>query len=120
MLSDSLSNDPIIWLRFSLYKYCVPTRARTSWLSGIHLSHEVVSEIIKRQNQHSLNKNKLTIDNTYKVLVEGVSKKSNNFLKGKTSENKLVVFPQKENLIGTYVDVKVKECNSATLFGETC
>ena len=48
-----------------------------------------------------------------------VSKKSNNFLKGKTSENKLVVFPQKENLIGTYVDVKVKECNSATLFGET-
>ena len=79
-----------------------------------------LSEIIKRQNQHSLNKNKLTIDNTYKVLVEGVSKKSNNFLKGKTSENKLVVFPQKENLIGTYVDVKVKECNSATLFGETC
>ena len=79
-----------------------------------------LSEIIKRQNQHSLNKNKLTINNTYKVLVEGVSKKSNNFLKGKTSENKLVVFPQKENLIGTYVDVKVKECNSATLFGETC
>ena len=79
-----------------------------------------LSEIIKRQNKHSLNKNKLTIDNTYKVLVEGVSKKSNNFLKGKTSENKLVVFPQKENLIGTYVDVKVKECNSATLFGETC
>lgn len=79
-----------------------------------------LSEIIKRQNQHSLNKNKLTIDNIYKVLVEGVSKKSNNFLKGKTSENKLVVFPQKENLIGTYVDVKVKECNSATLFGETC
>ena len=79
-----------------------------------------LSEIIKRQNQHSLNKNKLTIDNTYKVLVEGISKKSNNFLKGKTSENKLVVFPQKENLIGTYVDVKVKECNSATLFGETC
>ena len=79
-----------------------------------------LSEIIKKQNKHSLSKNKLTVDNTYKVLVEGVSKKSNNFLKGKTSENKLVVFPQKENLIGTYVDVKVKECNSATLFGETC
>ena len=55
-----------------------------------------------------------------KVLVEGVSKKSNNFLKGKTSENKLIVFPQKKALIGTYVDVKVKECNSATLFGEIC
>ena len=79
-----------------------------------------LSEIIKKQNKHSLSKNKLTIDNTYKVLVEGVSKKSNNFLKGKTSENKLIVFPQKKALIGTYVDVKVKECNSATLFGEIC
>ena len=79
-----------------------------------------LSEIIKKQNKHSLSKNKLTVDNTYKVLVEGVSKKSNNFLKGKTSENKLIVFPQKKALIGTYVDVKVKECNSATLFGEIC
>ena len=79
-----------------------------------------LSEIIKKQNKHSLSKNKLTVDNTYKVLVEGVSKKSNNFLKGKTSENKLIVFPHKKALIGTYVDVKVKECNSATLFGEIC
>ena len=79
-----------------------------------------LSEIIKKQNKHSLSKNKLTVDNTYKVLVEGVSKKSNNFLKGKTSENKLIVFPQKKALIGTYVDVRVKECNSATLFGEIC
>ena len=79
-----------------------------------------LSEIIKKQNKHSLSKNKLTVDNTYKVLVEGVSKKSYNFLKGKTSENKLIVFPQKKALIGTYVDVKVKECNSATLFGEIC
>ena len=79
-----------------------------------------LSEIIKKQNTHSLERNQLTIDNNYKVLVEGNSKKSNDFLKGRTSENKMVVFPKKEGLIGKYVDIKVKNCNSATLFGELC
>ncbi len=79
-----------------------------------------LSEIIKKQNAHSLERNQLTIDNNYKVLVEGNSKKSNDFLKGRTSENKMVVFPKKEGLIGKYVDIKVKNCNSATLFGELC
>ena len=27
---------------------------------------------------------------------------------------------KKDNIIGKYVDVKIKECNSATLFGEIC
>ena len=39
-----------------------------------------LDEIIKKQNTHSLKRNKLTIDNTYKVLVEGYSKKSDDFL----------------------------------------
>ena len=55
-----------------------------------------LDEIIKKQNTHSLKRNKLTIDNTYKVLVEGYSKKSDDFLKGRTSENKVVIFPKKK------------------------
>ena len=77
-----------------------------------------LDEIIKKQNTHSLKRNKLTIDNTYKVLAEGYSKKSNNFLKGRTSENKVVIFPKKNGVIGNYVDVKIRDCNSATLFGD--
>ena len=77
-----------------------------------------LDEIIKKQNTHSLKRNKLTIDNTYKVLVEGYSKKSDDFLKGRTSENKVVIFPKKNGVIGNYVDVKIKDCNSATLFGD--
>ena len=79
-----------------------------------------LEEIIKKQNIHSLERNKLTIDKDYKVLVEGNSKKSNNFLKGRTSENKMVIFPKKDDIMGGYVDVKIKDCNSATLFGELC
>ena len=77
-----------------------------------------LDEIIKKQNTHSLKRNKITIDNTYKVLVEGYSKKSDDFLKGRTSENKVVIFPKKNGVIGNYVDVKIRDCNSATLFGD--
>ena len=79
-----------------------------------------LDEIIKKQNTHSLERNKLAVNNNYKVLVEGNSKKSIDFLKGRTSENKMVIFPKKGGLIGKYVDVKIKDCNSATLFGELC
>ena len=79
-----------------------------------------LDEIIKKQNIHSLERNQLRINNDYKVLIEGYSKKSKNFLKGRTSENKMVIFPKKDRLLGDYVDVKIKDCNSATLFGELC
>ena len=79
-----------------------------------------LDEIVKKQNIHSFKRNELTIDEKYKILVEGVSKKSDKFLRGRTSENKMVIFPKKDNTIGKYVDVKIKECNSATLFGEIC
>ena len=79
-----------------------------------------LDEIVKKQNIHSFKRNELTIDEKYKILVEGVSKKSDKFLRGRTSENKMVIFPKKDNIIGKYVDVKIKECNSATLFGEIC
>ena len=79
-----------------------------------------LSEIIDRQNKHSIERNKLTIDKDYKILVEGFSKKSKNYLKGRTSENKMVIFPKKSGIVGKYVDVNIKSCNSATLFGELC
>lgn len=79
-----------------------------------------LSEIIEKQNSHSLKRNSLSLDNIYKVLVEGESKKSKDYLRGRTSENKTVIFPKNGNLIGNYIDVKIKDYNSATLFGEKC
>lgn len=86
----------------------------------LQIKKKRLSEIVKKQNNHSLLRNESKIDNYYKILVEGYSKKSDQFLRGKTSENKMVIFRKKNNLIGKYVDVKINECNSATLFGELC
>ncbi len=77
-----------------------------------------LSELIIKQREHSLYRNKLCLNKTFKVLIEGLSKKSKNEFKGRSSENKMIVFPKSHYNIGDYVNVKVLKCNSATLFGE--
>ncbi|NUQ23055.1 MAG: tRNA (N6-isopentenyl adenosine(37)-C2)-methylthiotransferase MiaB [Saprospiraceae bacterium] len=78
-----------------------------------------LNEIIRLQNHVSLKHNKADIGKTFKVLIEGDSKKSDQEFKGRNSQNKMVVFPKAEGYRpGDYVFVKVKEASSATLIGE--
>ena len=79
-----------------------------------------LNEIIRLQTHTSLQHNKADIGKSFKVLIEGDSKKSNLDWKGRNSQNKIIIF-SKSNLdhkVGDYVNVKVKEATSATLFGE--
>ncbi len=78
-----------------------------------------LSEIIRLQNQLSLAHNQLDIGKTFRVLIEGDSKKSDRDFKGRNSQNKMLVFPKMEGLkAGDYTMVKVLEASSATLKGE--
>ena len=77
-----------------------------------------LQEIISLQNAHSLKSNKKDIGKSFKVLVEGNSKKSDEHLFGRNSQNKVVVFPRKGFRPGDYVNVKIQDCTSATLLGE--
>ncbi len=78
-----------------------------------------LSEVIRLQNQISFKHNQTDIGKTFKVLIEGDSKKSDQEFKGRNSQNKMLVFPKKEGLKpGDYVEVKVLEATSATLRGE--
>ena len=77
-----------------------------------------LTEIINLQNELSLESNKKDIGKEFEVLVEGYSKKSRENLFGRTSQNKVVVFPKKDYRIGQLVKVIVKEVSSATLIGE--
>jgi tRNA-2-methylthio-N6-dimethylallyladenosine synthase len=77
-----------------------------------------LDEIIKLQNSLSLASNKKDVGKTFEVLIEGVSKKSENRLFGRNSQNKVVVFDRKNHQIGDYAKVKVVDCTSATLMGE--
>jgi tRNA-2-methylthio-N6-dimethylallyladenosine synthase len=77
-----------------------------------------LSEIIALQNEHSLLKNRSDLNKTFEVLIEGKSKKSSRDLKGRTSQNKMVVFPSQIHKVGEYINVFIKDSTSATLIGE--
>ena len=78
-----------------------------------------LDEIIELQKELSALSNKKDIGKTFKVLIEGVSKRSSQKLFGRNSQNKVVVLPKKDLKIGDYVDVKITNCTSATLIGES-
>eukprot|EP01041_Mallomonas_annulata_P035129 gene35129-58025_t len=69
-----------------------------------------LAEIIARQREHSLERNQLCVGKTYKVLVEGFSKRSKEQLSGKNDQNKIVVFPKENFKLGDYVNVLITEC----------
>lgn len=73
--------------------------------------------IIDKQTEHSLLRNKRDIGKVFKVLVEGTSKRSDNFLQGRNSANKVIVFAKENYQKGEYVNVLVENCTGATLVG---
>ena len=78
-----------------------------------------LSEVIEVQNRISRESNKNDIGKTFKVLIEGDSKRSDADFKGRNSQNKMVIFPKQGNYKkGDYVEVKINDSTSATLLGE--
>ncbi|MBE6328495.1 MAG: tRNA (N6-isopentenyl adenosine(37)-C2)-methylthiotransferase MiaB [Bacteroidales bacterium] len=77
-----------------------------------------LNEIIALQNQMSALSNQRDIGKVFEVLVEGRSKRSDDQLFGRTSQNKVVVFPKGNHKVGDLVQVKVFSSTSATLIGE--
>ncbi|MFT6997360.1 MAG: tRNA-2-methylthio-N6-dimethylallyladenosine synthase [Cryomorphaceae bacterium] len=77
-----------------------------------------LEEIIAIQHENSFARNKVSVGKTFKVLVEGFSKKSDQMLFGRNSQNAVIVFDRGDIQPKTYVDVRINECTSATLIGE--
>jgi tRNA-2-methylthio-N6-dimethylallyladenosine synthase len=77
-----------------------------------------LNEIIALQNRLSLESKQRDVGQTFEVLVEGLSKKSSAQLYGRTSQNKVVVFPKNNLKPGDYTDVTISSCTSATLIGD--
>jgi tRNA-2-methylthio-N6-dimethylallyladenosine synthase len=78
-----------------------------------------LDEVVKLQNRLSLEKNKEDVGKTFKVLIEGDSKKSADDWRGRNSQNKVVVFPKEGKAFrkGDYVQVAIEDCTGATLIG---
>src|SRR5699024_4204210 len=77
-----------------------------------------LTEIIKLQRKHSLERTKQHIGKVEEVLIEKESKKSDQEWAGRNTQNTMVVFPKEHYKVGDFVNVKIKDCTSATLIGE--
>lgn len=75
-------------------------------------------EVIDVQMECSAARTRLYAQKTNRVLVEGVSKKSEEHYYGRNSQNVVVVFPKGDSKPGDYVDVFVHDCTAVTLLGE--
>ena len=79
---------------------------------------ERLSEMIALQNRLSGKSKKSDIGRIVEVLIEGYSKRSTEHLSGRTSQNKVVVFPAGDHKKGEYTKVLIERSTSATLIGK--
>ncbi len=77
-----------------------------------------LSEIVELQRNHSLGANQSYVGKTFEVLVEKLSKRNDQELAGRTSQNTVVVFPKENYKVGDYVTVKIDRCTGGTLIGK--
>jgi tRNA-2-methylthio-N6-dimethylallyladenosine synthase len=86
----------------------VPEEVKSARLTGM----------IALQNRLSAKSKKADVGKVFEVLVEGSSKRSEEFLSGRTSQNKVVVFPAEGSAKGEYHKVLIEKSTSATLAGK--
>ena len=77
-----------------------------------------LAEVIVVQRKHSAAHTKARLGKTEQVLVEGVSKKSEQELMGRNNFNTVVVFPREKYKVGDFVEVIITDCTSGTLIGK--
>jgi tRNA-2-methylthio-N6-dimethylallyladenosine synthase len=79
-----------------------------------------LQEVVDLQGKLSLESNKQDIGKIFEVLIEGDSKKNKDYWMGRSSQNKVIVFPKDGTTLskGDYAKVYVTNCTQATLIGE--
>jgi tRNA-2-methylthio-N6-dimethylallyladenosine synthase len=79
-----------------------------------------LQEIVDLQGRLSLESNKNDLNKIFTVLIEGNSKRSEQDWMGRSSQNKVIVFPKKQYPLqkGDYVNVQATDCTQATLLGK--
>jgi tRNA-2-methylthio-N6-dimethylallyladenosine synthase len=126
--SDEEHRDTLSLMEFAEYEYAYMFKysERPGTLAERKYDDDVteevksrrLSEIIDLQIRLSHESNKKDLGKDFEVLVEAVSKKSDQHMSGRNSQNKVVIFPKANHQPGDYVTVKITDCTSATLIGE--
>lgn len=79
---------------------------------------ERLQRLIEVQNSCSLAESETYRGKIVRILVEGESRKNKDVLTGRTSTNKIVLFKGDKDLEGTFVNVKINDCKTWTLYGD--
>lgn len=113
------------WVGFDfayMFKYSERpgTKAARKYKDDIadNIKSERLTEMIALQNRLSAKSKREDTGKVFEVLIEGSSKRSSEQLSGRTSQNKVVVFPASGLKKGDYIKVMVERCTSATLIGK--
>jgi len=104
-----------------MFKYSAREKTK-AFMMGDDVDDETktrrLMEIIELQRQISFGLNSSMVGKNYEILIESISRKSDEKLTGRTDGNKSVIIPKNGNKVGENVMVKITSANSATLFGE--
>jgi tRNA-2-methylthio-N6-dimethylallyladenosine synthase len=114
--------ETVVYDMVYMFKYS----ERPKTLAERKFDDDVPEEVKSRRltaiiDQHMRNvaiRTKLHLGKIQKVLIERVSKKSDDYYQGRNSQNAVVVFPKGNFQPGDYADVQINDCTSVTLIGE--
>ena len=76
-----------------------------------------LQEMVDLHRRNTLLSMQRDVGKTFKVLVEGFSKKTEADLQGRNDQNKVVVFPTGNFKKGDYVFIHITSCTAGTLIG---
>lgn len=122
--------DTLSIMRYSQYDYSYMYfySERPGTLAARRYTDDIPEEVKKRrleeiivvQRKLSAESNRRDLGKTFKVLIEGDSKKNKNEWMGRTGHYKVVVFPKGDLLLnkGDYAMVTVTDCTTGTLLGK--
>jgi len=103
------------------FKYS-PRENTKAWKMGDDIPDTIkgrrLEEIIQLQRRISFKLNQTLINSEARILLEGPSKRSNLEWIGRTDSNKTVIIPKADFEVGDYIDVRISNVTSATLFGK--
>ena len=79
---------------------------------------ERLQRLIKLQGSITKRLSESYMGKTVEILVEGTTRKNDNFYTGRTDSNKVAIFEGNEDLVGKFIKLKINKIRTWTIYGE--
>jgi tRNA-2-methylthio-N6-dimethylallyladenosine synthase len=109
--------DEIFAFAYSARPHTAVVKMHSDDVPG-NVKKERLQKVLDLQTQISLKKNGEKVGAVEEILLEGAAKLKNGQLMGRTRGNKIVNVPGPEQLVGTFVRVRITRASANSLLGE--